>query len=406
MLSNSDNPKIKAGQMSDAASIAVAPVQGQQSYYQRAIDGLKSVAAHLSNSVLPSSVGKVTAPMKALLHWASDLASLERYFLQGSTLDGSNRYTKQSLQLKHIEPMFTPGLSVNTELLRTANENIPALEQFKIEPLQKHGPYNFTFFSGIRTSAFYKLDGAIKFAQAGIPCRLGDYTGFGASYGQRNITTNDLIADTKLKLRDQLIQSKRADSFCHSLGGSLATRALAELSEEHELRAGSFIGVSTWNDFDSVVAEVPSIMFKPFTPLVRKHIQTLIEDKFDTAKNLCRVIDNIVNSYRKSPPRSNEVFEMIIVHGLQDNHVAPKHSNELVTKVQEHIKNSVPQEWQSHFKLEHLTIPNAGHFTTKFNDGVIPYDQILGLLQQYPKTNIPLSAPQTVSQSSNRLIAV
>ncbi|MDD9897875.1 MAG: alpha/beta fold hydrolase [Candidatus Melainabacteria bacterium] len=370
--------------MSDIASVTLPVRSGPQSYYQWAIDGLRSIVARVSKG-LPAPK-TITEPVKKALHKVSDLLSiLENGFLLGFETDKSNRYTKQPLQLDTARNLLTRGLSAN----ETKNSG---LTQIKISPEKKSMDDVFHIFSGIRTSAYYKLDGAIKFAQAGIETVIGNYRGFGENFSERKANHQTMIEDAKSRLKASLVKSKRASVLGHSLGAAIASRALADLSDEHEIRSCNFVAVSSWNSFKAVA---PLLGIKPFNSMLRSYIQHLFQDKFDTSQNLCKVIDKMVTSYQKNPPQAHEKFRLIVVHGNNDNHVSEEHARELKNTIETYVQNSVPKELQSHFlPVEYLAVPEAGHFTVKHGDGNIPWVQIIDILKGQ-KAESKLANPDT-----------
>ena len=127
--------------------------------------------------------------------------------------------------------------------------------------------------------------------------------------------------------------------------------------------------------------QAPWIGWKPFTPLLRSKVKSLIEGKFNTGDNICRIIDNMVASYQKRAPAADENFRLIIVHGAKDNHVSPEHADELCSRVRTHIAQNVPNALKAHFKVDFLPVSEAGHFTAKHRDGVIPWQKLITMLK-------------------------
>lgn len=238
---------------------------------------------------------------------------------------------------------------------------------------------DFSFLTGIRSSAFHKLKGMRDFVEAGIPVRLCDYRGFGENYGLNKVSRDTLVEDGKAILADQASRSSELNVVGHSLGTAIGAAALDDLSRTMNIRSGKFVVVSGWNDMQSVCNECPRTSIKVLASLFGGYAQGLFEDAWDTGLHLSRAIKNIAARLEHEPPKGNEKFKVFIVHGMKDDLVSINQAHKLEATLKQTI-NSLNPKLRNSFEVVFLTIPNAGHFNIVQGED-LPYSEILTMLK-------------------------
>lgn len=378
------------------AAVLAAPSQSLISQagsgvYQRAKDFLQSLSSRVD-------IKQISKSTLTLLHEAPE-SIMRKFFYLGSSLDGSDKYSKQKLDLSELATDLT-ARTITLESKRPVE-----LKQIEIASPNIHSPQVLNLFSGIRASASKFLKNcAEKFARAGIKLRLMDYTGFGKTYGEVPVCSESLVEDSKLALAEQLKTSTHVNGGGHSLGSAVCASALRQLSEKYKILSGNFISIAGWDDLETVYHEFPRSFLKSLSPLLKRYLTDLFTGRFNTAKNLCELIDKIAANITQDGKLPQEPFRMILVHGMQDKHVSPERTKALQSILEAKIK-TLPQSIQKHFQVIPLNEPDAGHFTVEDQNNQIPYQEIIDIMTGSTAVTKNQAEPnKAVSMADSRLM--